>query len=53
MFYVTVKMTLECPKDIPTLRGGPLDGCYELMQVHFHWGPHDDVGSEHTINGRA
>lgn len=25
---------------------------YKLQQVHFHWGPDDSVGSEHTIDGK-
>lgn len=29
------------------------DGVYCLTQVHFHWGPHDNVGSEHRIDGKA
>jgi len=32
--------------------GGPLDGDYKLIQLHFHWGANDSVGSEHTINGQ-
>ncbi|KAG1654057.1 Carbonic anhydrase 15 [Nymphon striatum] len=26
---------------------------YEFMQLHFHWGPRSNVGSEHLINYRA
>ena len=33
------------------LQGG-LNGSYEFAQAHFHWGSVDDVGSEHTINGK-
>jgi len=32
---------------------GPLLNRYRLLQFHFHWGSHNDVGSEHTINGKA
>jgi len=32
--------------------GGPLDGDYKLIQLHFHWGANDSLGSEHTINGQ-
>jgi len=32
---------------------GPLVNRYKLLQFHFHWGSKNDVGSEHTINGRA
>ncbi|VDP04709.1 unnamed protein product [Soboliphyme baturini] len=31
------------------LFGGPLDFSYSLMQFHFHWGPNDTVGSEHSF----
>ena len=27
-------------------------GTYELVQFHFHWGPNNRVGSEHTVNGK-
>ena len=32
---------------------GPLLNRYRLLQFHFHWGSHNDIGSEHTINGKA
>jgi len=35
------------------LKGGPLEGSYELWQFHAHWGSNNDNGSEHTINGRS
>ena len=25
---------------------------YRLWQIHFHWGPDDNSGSEHTIDGQ-
>ncbi|XP_025056025.1 carbonic anhydrase 1 [Alligator sinensis] len=31
--------------------GGPLTGSYRLRQFHFHWGPVDDRGSEHAVDG--
>lgn len=34
------------------LSGGPLDDHYQLVQFHAHWGKHDDVGAEHTIDGK-
>lgn len=36
----------------PTISGGPLDGSYKFSQLHFHWGPNDSEGSEHTFEGR-
>jgi len=32
-----------------TLSGGHLPDKYKLVQLHFHWGDNDKVGSEHTI----
>lgn len=34
------------------LSGGPIEGTYELLQIHCHWGEKDDEGSEHTIDGK-
>ena len=34
------------------LRGGPLSGEYQMLQLHFHWGGDDTRGSEHTIDGK-
>ncbi len=39
--------------DPPVLSGGPLDGPYKFSQLHFHWGPSDAEGSEHTFEGRG
>ncbi|WAR27300.1 CAHZ-like protein, partial [Mya arenaria] len=33
------------------MTGGGLDGQYNALQLHFHWGPNDDEGSEHTFRG--
>lgn len=39
--------------DPPTISGGPLgDSSYKFSQLHFHWGPGDEEGSEHTFEGR-
>ncbi|XP_075128211.1 carbonic anhydrase 1-like isoform X2 [Leptodactylus fuscus] len=35
------------------VKGGPLKGSYRLNQFHFHWGPSNDSGSEHTVDGKA
>ena len=34
------------------LSGGPLDGDYNILQFHFHWGSTNYQGSEHTVNGQ-
>lgn len=33
--------------------GGPLSYLYQLHELHLHYGLHDDMGSEHTVNGHA
>jgi len=35
-----------------SLTGGPLKNAFILEQFHAHWGSHDKVGSEHTIDGQ-
>ncbi|XP_055690817.1 carbonic anhydrase 7 [Lutzomyia longipalpis] len=37
----------------PAISGGPLDCPYEFMQLHFHWGDNDTVGSEDLIDSRS
>jgi len=41
------------PDDVGLLTGGPLDGEYKILQLHFHWGSNDSVGSEHTLQGES
>ncbi|XP_015126968.1 carbonic anhydrase 2-like [Diachasma alloeum] len=36
----------------PYLSGGPLSSRYVLQESHFHWGADNNVGSEHTVNGK-
>lgn len=34
------------------MAGGPMNReTYRLEQLHFHWGPEGEIGSEHRING--
>jgi len=40
------------PEDVGVLSGGPLDGDYQILQLHFHWGADDSKGSEHTLDGK-
>ncbi|XP_018411285.1 PREDICTED: carbonic anhydrase 1-like isoform X2 [Nanorana parkeri] len=35
------------------VKGGPLKGSYRLNQFHFHWGPSNEHGSEHTVDGKT
>ena len=41
--------------DDGVLSGGCLQkgATYSILQLHFHWGSNDNVGSEHTYSGRA
>ena len=32
--------------------GGGLPGIYKAAQFHFHWGTHNNRGSEHTIDSK-
>ena len=36
-----------------TVSGGGLVGSYKTVQFHLHWGPNNDEGSEHVVNGNA
>ncbi|GAU89155.1 hypothetical protein RvY_01739 [Ramazzottius varieornatus] len=36
----------------PGLTDGSFNADYEFLQLHFHWGASDDLGSEHVIDGR-
>ncbi|XP_053569146.1 carbonic anhydrase 1-like [Bombina bombina] len=40
-------------KDFSVVKGGPLTGSYRMNQFHFHWGPTDVFGSEHTVDGKG
>merc|ERR1711892_552275 len=40
------------PEDVGVLSGGPLDGDYQILQLHYHWGADDSKGSEHTLDGK-
>ncbi|XP_039948519.1 carbonic anhydrase 2-like [Bactrocera tryoni] len=37
---------------IPYITNGPLNGIYEAVEVHFHWGSPLTKGSEHQLNGK-
>jgi len=37
-------------KNIPNIRGGPLNETMQLLQFHFHWGAKVERGSEHQID---
>ena len=34
------------------MSGGPLNGSYQILQLHLHWGSDDTKGSEHTLDGQ-
>lgn len=40
-------------ENMPSVKGGPLDGVYHFAQLHFHWGDNDTYGSEDLIEGRS
>nr|CAB3227284.1 carbonic anhydrase 2-like [Phallusia mammillata] len=45
-------VTFMCEGSNSVISGGPLQNRHKLIQFHFHWGSKDDVGSEHTVNGK-
>lgn len=49
----TAKVTFENRYVQPHLTGGLLKDRYIFEQMHFHWGETDNIGSEHTIDGKA
>ncbi|PAV56178.1 hypothetical protein WR25_09499 [Diploscapter pachys] len=46
---VQMNPIIQC--EHPEIYGGGLDQVYQLVQYHFHWGSHDNTGSEHRIGG--
>ncbi|VDK57655.1 unnamed protein product [Gongylonema pulchrum] len=47
----SVQVTPHTENVWPEIHGGGLDQAYRLAQYHFHWGQHDNEGSEHTLAG--
>ncbi|XP_068093689.1 carbonic anhydrase 13-like [Hyperolius riggenbachi] len=48
----TFTVEFDDGEDRSVVRGGPFHGSYRLRQFHFHWGPCDDYGAEHKVDGR-
>lgn len=47
LFSVVVLSNYANPVSIS---GGPLTPTYRFVQLHFHWGVNDSLGSEDLIN---
>ena len=45
-------LEMTFPAKVYNVSGGGLTGVYTTVQFHFHWGPDNSVGSEHTVNGK-
>merc|ERR1712025_809809 len=45
-------VTANLTEDVGLLSGGHLNGTYQILQLHFHWGANDSQGSEHTVDGQ-
>jgi carbonic anhydrase len=44
----------DYPSDkLPYITGGGLEGRYNFVQLHFHWGSDASQGSEHNIQFRS
>jgi len=50
--FENTRTTLKFTPASKTISIDTFLGVYYLQQFHFHWGPSDEVGSEHTINGQ-
>jgi len=46
----TIELKVTTSPRRARMSGGHLESEYELVQLHFHWGSVDAVGSEHTID---
>ena len=46
----TVELKVINSPGLAMMSGGHLESEYELVQLHFHWGSVDTVGSEHTVD---
>lgn len=47
-------VTCELGDKLVNVSGGGLNGMYNVLQFHFHWGKADFInhpGSEHTVDG--
>jgi carbonic anhydrase len=44
---------VDMPDNSIKMAGADLFATFTLSQFHFHWGPDDTTGSEHTINGQS
>ena len=53
IFVLSTTVKVNVVGDV-TVRGGglPHHNGYKLAQFHFHWGPDDTRGSEHTYNSQ-
>jgi len=49
---VQVQLGSETTSDL-VMDGDYLKGSYRFSQLHFHWGAHEDKGSEHLVNGNG
>ena len=47
LFLVTASMSID---DDVYIRGSNLGELYRAVEIHFHWGPDNGVGSEHLLD---
>ena len=45
-------LEMSFPPRVYNVSGGGLNGVYTTVQFHFHWGANNNVGSEHTVDGK-
>ncbi|KAA3671617.1 carbonic anhydrase [Paragonimus westermani] len=45
---------IKFPPDVHTVAlNGDADETYDVLQMHFHWGSTNQIGTEHTVDGRT
>ncbi|XP_046402851.1 carbonic anhydrase 2-like [Ischnura elegans] len=49
----TVIVNARWDSERPYLLGGPFRGRYVFSQIHFHWGPDNGSGAEHSLMGQS
>lgn len=53
LYCITFLVQADLTEGDITTAGGALNGQYDLVQFHFHWGNTNSAGSEHLVDGRS
>ena len=53
VYIKCLAVQVDMPDNSIKMSGADLFATFTLSQFHFHWGPDDTTGSEHTVNGKS